>query len=586
MKRFVSLKAKLILLSAFLVVFCTVLIGGYIVFQLPFITINSVGGDYLNILASVSKTIDMEKFAEIKSTDTNSEQYKTINKNLSEAKELLGLNHLYLLKMNASGEFFQFTRKNSETDAVSGATDVVDAVSGATSVSQSSTIITEAMKKSFLGKEQFELQDNPQWGKLFSIYYPLKDSTGKTIGVLIANLNGEPIYRSFTVIRSRILIIGLAVLTLGIVISIIFSAVMVKSLKLFMHNMERIKDGDLTANIEINRNDEIGLLGESFNNLNNTLSGIIGTIREKSGELNEFASHLASISESIAYSIEESTQSISEIASGASQQAEELLHISNILGDFNNTVQKIYNSLEATRENAEMTNSLSNEGNIQLQGLNQSIRNTSESFDIVADKINKLSINAQQIDEINTAIENISTQTNLLALNAAIEASRAGEAGKGFTVVADEIRKLAIQSKDSSDKIRVIVDEIMSSVESVVTTSSDAKDKLEEQVKYIENTNKAFTSIIKSLEESIPVLDEAFNSADEMIRSKNTIVEKIESVTAVSQQTSAGAQEILKATEAISAQTEEIAAFSKTLHNSADGLYNKTKTFKIKESNA
>lgn len=583
MKRFISLKTKLILLSAFLVVFCTVLIGGYIVTQLPTITINSVGGDYINILASISKTIDMERFAGIKSTDTNSEHYRIINQNLSEAKELLDLNHLYLLKMNASGEFFQFTGRDSETDAVSGATEVVDAVSGATTVSQSSTMITDAMKKSFLGKEQFELQDNSEWGKLFSIYYPLKDSTGKTIGVLTANLSGEPIYRSFTVVRSRILIIGLAVLTLGIVISIIFSAVMVKSLKLFKHHVERIKDGDLTESIKIERNDEIGLLGESFNNLNNTLSSIIGTIREKSGELNQFASHLASISESIAYSSEESTQSISEIASGASQQAEELLFISGKLIDFNNTVQKIYNSLEATRENAEITNSLSNEGNVQLQGLNQSIKITSESFDIVADKINRLSINAQQIDEINTAIENIATQTNLLALNAAIEASRAGEAGKGFTVVSDEIRKLAIQSKDSSDKIRVIVDEIMSSVESVVTTSCDAKDKLEEQVKFIENTNKAFTSIIKSLEESIPVLNDAFDSADEMVKSKNIIVEKIETVTAVSQQTSAGAQEIHKATEVISAQTEEIAAFSRTLHNSADGLYSKTKAFKIKE---
>lgn len=582
MKRFVSLKTKLIFLSAFLVVFCTVLIGGYVVIQLPTITINSVGGDYINILASVSKTIDMDKFAGMKSTDVDSDDYKTINENLFDAKELLGLNHLYLLKMNAGGEFFQFSGKNSETDAVSGATGVVDAVSGATAVSQSSTVITDAMKKSFQGEEQFELQDNPKWGKLFSIYYPLKDSTGKTIGVLVANLNGEPIYQSFNVVRSRILIIGLFILSLGIVISIIFSGFMVKSLNLFMHHAERIGKGDLTANIEINRRDEIGLLGKSFNNLNNALSNIIGAIREKSGELNEFASHLASISESIAYSSEETTQSISEIATGANRQAEELLFISNKLGDFNNSVQKIYDSLEATRENAEITNTLSTEGNVQLQGLNQSIVNTSESFDIVADRINKLSRNAQQIDEINTAIENIATQTNLLALNAAIEASRAGEAGKGFTVVSDEIRKLAIQSKDSSDKIRMIVDEIMSSVESVVTTSNDAKLKLEEQIKFIENTNKAFTNIIKSLEEAIPVLNEAFNSADEMIRNKNIIFEKIEAVTAVSQQTSAGAQEILRATETISAQTEEIAAFSKTLHDSADGLYSQTKAFKIK----
>jgi len=583
MKRYVSLKVKLLIICVSLVIFCTVLTGGYIVLKLPDTTINAVGDDYINILASVSKIIDIEKFAALKSNDIGSEYYKSINENLAEAQELLGLNHLYLLKRNANDEFFQLSGRSAETDAVSGATSVVDTVSGATAIARNSTVITDAMKDSFMGNESFELQDHPTWGKVFSIYYPLKDSEGTTIGVLTANLNGERIFRAFSDVRNSVIITGLSVLAIGIIISIVFSSVMVKSLRMLQKQVEKIKGGDLTSSIELARNDEIGLLGESFNSLNNTLASIIGAIREKSGELNQYASHLASISESIAYSSVETTQAVSEIANGASRQAEELLFISNRLGEFNDTVQKIYQSLEATRENAEITSSLSNEGNIQLQDLNQSIRDTREAFGIVADRINMLSMNAQQINEINEAIVNIATQTNLLALNAAIEASRAGEAGKGFTVVADEIRKLAVQSRESSDKIKAIVDEIVSSVESVVSTSSDAKEKLAGQFKYIENTNNAFKNIVKSLEESVPILSEAFNSANEMIRNKNMIIEKIEAVTAVSQQTSAGAEEILRATETISAQTEEIAAFSKTLHDSANLLYGRTSEFKIKE---
>jgi len=583
MKRYVSLKVKLLIICVSLVIFCTVLTGGYIVLKLPDTTINAVGDDYINILASVSKIIDIEKFAALKSNDIGSEYYKSINENLAEAQELLGLNHLYLLKRNANDEFFQLSGRSAETDAVSGATSVVDTVSGATAIARNSTVITDAMKDSFMGNESFELQDHPTWGKVFSIYYPLKDSEGTTIGVLTANLNGERIFRAFSDVRNSVIITGLSVLAIGIIISIVFSSVMVKSLRMLQKQVEKIKGGDLTSSIELARNDEIGLLGESFNSLNNTLASIIGAIREKSGELNQYASHLVSISESIAYSSVETTQAVSEIANGASRQAEELLFISNRLGEFNDTVQKIYQSLEATRENAEITSSLSNEGNIQLQDLNQSIRDTREAFGIVADRINMLSMNAQQINEINEAIVNIATQTNLLALNAAIEASRAGEAGKGFTVVADEIRKLAVQSRESSDKIKAIVDEIVSSVESVVSTSSDAKEKLAGQFKYIENTNNAFKNIVKSLEESVPILSEAFNSANEMIRNKNMIIEKIEAVTAVSQQTSAGAEEILRATETISAQTEEIAAFSKTLHDSANLLYGRTSEFKIKE---
>lgn len=588
---FISLKTKIILLSVILVIFCTMLVGGYVILQLPSITINSVGGDYIKILRSISKTIDTEKFSNIKSTDINSEYYIEINKEFSKIKEMLGFEHLYLLKKNANNEFFQFSGFENatdavsgatvETDAVSGATGAIDSISGATSIAKDSMDITDAMRESFNGKENFELQDNDQWGKLFSIYLPMKDTSGNTVGILLANLNGSAIYKTFNTVRARILIIGLSVLTLGIIASILFSNLLVKSINVFQKHMKKVQVGDLTQNIDVKRNDEIGMLGKNFNNLVNSLSNIIGTIRKKSGELNEFASHLASISESIAFSSEETTQSVSEIASGAHHQASELLYVHNKLADFNDIVQKIHYSLDATRKNIELTDSLSNEGNVQLLRLNQSIKSSSESFGVVADKINSLSENAQQIDEINTVIQNISRQTNLLALNAAIEASRAGEAGKGFSVVADEIRKLAEQSKDSSDNIRIIVDDIMASVKSVVTTSCEANDKLAEQVQFVENTNKAFVSIINSIDESIPVLKETFESANQMVKSKDIIIEKVDSVTAVSQQTSASAQEILKTAEAISAQTQEVAAFSRTLHDLSDGLFNETKTFTV-----
>ena len=588
---FISLKTKILLLSILLVIFCTILVGGYVIIQLPSITINTVGGDYITILKSISKTLDIEKFESIKSTDTNSEYYVEINREFSKIKDAIGFEHLYLLKKNEKGEFFLFTGHaaevdavsgaTAETDAVTGATGIVDSVSGATAIAQNSINISDAMRDSFNGEEKFELQDNEEWGKLLSIYVPLKDTSGETIGVLLANLNGNAIYEAFYNVRIRILIIGLSVLAIGIIASFIFSSLLVKSIREFQDRIKKVQVGDLTQSIDSDRNDEMGILAESFNNLINSLSGIIGVIRKKTDDLNDMASHLAQISESIAFSSVETTQAISEIAAGAQHQADELLFIHNRLSDFNRIVQQIYNSLEATKNSIELTGNLSNEGNIQLKALNQSIKSSSESFDIVADEINKLSKSAQQIDEINKVIQNISRQTNLLALNAAIEASRAGEAGKGFTVVAEEIRKLAEQSKESSDNIRAIIDDIISSIESVVTTSCDAKDKLNEQVMFVENTNNAFLSILNSLNESIPMLRETFKSADEMIKSKDLIIEKVNSVTAVAQEASSSAQEILGATETISGQIEEIAAFSRTLNGLSDDLLNETKTFTI-----
>lgn len=87
---FVSLKMKIMALTVFLVVFCSVLTGRYVITQLPSITINSVGKDYINLLASVSKQIDIERFMALKSSDINSEYYIKINESVEYIKKADG----------------------------------------------------------------------------------------------------------------------------------------------------------------------------------------------------------------------------------------------------------------------------------------------------------------------------------------------------------------------------------------------------------------------------------------------------------------------------------------------------------------
>ena len=115
---FISLKMKIIILSVFLVIFCSVLIGGYVLTQLPTITINTVGRDYINLLASISKQIDMERFISLKSSDIDSEYYKKMDEDVDYIKELMGLDHLYLFKKNAQNEFFQLTGRADGIDVI------------------------------------------------------------------------------------------------------------------------------------------------------------------------------------------------------------------------------------------------------------------------------------------------------------------------------------------------------------------------------------------------------------------------------------------------------------------------------------
>lgn len=596
--RFVSLKVKFAILSIALVLFCTGAIGGYILFKLPTITVNSVGGDYLNILRSISRIIDADQLANLKSTDIEGEFYKKINSELESIRDSIGLEHLYLLKRINEKEFIVLQGNSGMVDATSSATAVkeeageeADAASGATSVdgvskatekvSEEVSYVTEVMKEGFLGKEGYELQDNEAWGKLFSVYLPLKNGQGETIGILCANFSGEAIYNEFTEVRSQILSIFLGVLLLGIVMAVLFSNYIVTTILQIKKHVERVEQGDLAVRITKHRNDEIGSLGESINSMSNTLAGIVGKIDTISGKLKSYSGELSYISENIAASSAETTASISEIVRGASLQAGELTLINNTLSGFNEMVQSIYVSLNTAKDHSELTENLTREGNSQLQNLIQSITGSMNSFDTVLEQVDVLSTDVQKIDEINEVILSISKNTNLLALNASIEASRAGESGRGFAIVAEEIRKLADQSKLSTDSIRQVVSEIMESVTSVVSASKDVKEKFTKQFEFIDNTDTAFQKITKSLEDAVPSLERAFKKADDMIKSKDEIIEKIGSVTEVSQETTACANEILIASEQISDTTQEIVDAAKTLDGLSQELWKETKVFHL-----
>lgn len=533
--------------------------------------VKSVGNTLLTMIESMAGNLNVDIFQELHTEgDMNSESYTLLYNDLRNLRRSLGLQYLYTMRKTSIDEYIYVVDGTEEDDPDrSYLGDMED-----------EAIMSDAWIDSFQGKKSFEL-DYSEWGDMISAYVPILDKSGNIVGILAADLDATEITAEITVMRNQFYLRTILILLFGILIAGTFSIRLSKTLKELKSKVEQMQQGDLTVKIESKRKDELGLLARSMNELGDNLNQTIKAITVTSEEVANLATNVSSISQQIAASSEETTSAIGEITQGTTTQAQEMSVILSELEHFDKMVQNIYISLEAVKENSELTESISSTGNDQMSTLIQSIQDSKETFDHVFHKINELNENIMQINDINNVIEAISEQTNLLSLNAAIEAAKTGESGRSFSVVADEIRKLADRSKQSTDSIKQMIDVILSGVKSVVTTSDELRNRLSTQIEITDTTNKSFHQILDSLKESTPKINQTYEATNTILQSKNDIIGRVQTISAVAVETSASAEEISASSEELNATTEETASISQDLQQMSYALLDKVKIFKV-----
>ncbi len=289
-------------------------------------------------------------------------------------------------------------------------------------------------------------------------------------------------------------------------------------------------------------------------------ASLLAGLREDAEALASNSETLSAASEEIASSSGEVARAIQQVAAGASEQAGHLQEILGLMENITSSLEKVYTELGRVRANSEETSRLAGVGKKELDVLVASIENVRESFKVVTERLTGLNGSVNQVGEILEVINGIADQTNLLALNAAIEAARAGEAGRGFAVVADEVRKLAEQSRASSDRIRILLGTIASATNEVVSTSEEVSRQVVAQLEKVENTVKSFDDILDSVAAITPMIEETYRQMDNTVKAKDVVLDRVQNISAVSEETSASAQEISASAEDLSASTQEIAS--------------------------
>ncbi|WP_427909945.1 methyl-accepting chemotaxis protein [Salsuginibacillus halophilus] len=151
---------------------------------------------------------------------------------------------------------------------------------------------------------------------------------------------------------------------------------------------------------------------------------------------------------------------------------------------------------------------IAKQGAASLQCQDESAKTLLDEVETIQSEVTSLHQSAKQIREVITIVEEIAEQTNLLALNASIEAARAGEAGKGFAIVAQEVRKLSEQTKDSVERVSSLVKTTGDQTSRVSEGINHVKVQVKESSQGLSETNRAFHQIGSSSESARSVSEE------------------------------------------------------------------------------
>lgn len=384
--------------------------------------------------------------------------------------------------------------------------------------------------------------------------------------------------------NSSLIILGIAIVTtiLALLISVFITRLITVPINKLNATAKVIAEGDLSGeDINVKTNDEIGVLADSFNEMKRRLHSIINNVAANVEQTTAAAEQLAASTDQVAISSNEVANRIEVTSEGANQSAITGRESATAMDETAHGVQRIAEATQLLNSKALDTQVIANEGGKTLQTAENQMAVIQQSSHETNERIKQLSAQSTEIEKIIKVITDITEQTNLLALNAAIEAARAGEHGKGFAVVADEVRKLAEESKASAHQIVDLTTSIQQETNAVEKAVSVTVQNVEEGVTFIQNAQVSFDTIMKAIQEITSQIEEVSASTEEISASTEEVAASVNEMASAATTAAEQSEMIAAAVEEQTATIQEINAVAKSLSEGAMTVQEEINKFKI-----
>ncbi len=361
------------------------------------------------------------------------------------------------------------------------------------------------LNKEVLGRISSEVKEKKE-NNIAEIngYFIIKvDGEKKLISYAASNVND---WMTVSVIPLENLLAELRDIIQVIVIAIIIAAVIgiglsgsffyrsaTKPITKIIKYVKQLETGDFTEDISMSTKDELRVVGDALNNTVNKLREVLKEMNNGREIILKSSQDISKESETVAQN------SISEATS---------------IEDTSSTVKEISSLVIATLEKTKEANELT-------QNTVEKVKITGEHSVNLKNSMDAITKSSNNIKKIISVIDEIAFQTNLLAINASVEAARAGEAGRGFSVVAYEIRQLALKSRDAATSIKELIEES----ENCILDGGD----------YVEDTLNSIDKIVEEVNKVAEIISNIAQSADEQEKGINQVHNLISDLDNISQ---------------------------------------------------